>query len=368
MTVISIDSFMNLQHDEVVKKLDIAAVAIVSVITLFELIISQGIYCKAPYATFLLATRVGTTSDLQEPFKTSGTGIPWNPSLVTVAVIVYLVSVLVENRENIKKYSLDTVLQILPKLPKRTSQIEQDPEQGEELQSASSTVEARRAVTFVLDRPLSFPTNSGRSQEVARLSEIIQVAAYKPSTSPEEPSVCGEDTSETRTSSSRHEAMACSKDRPAPSETQDSTSVAPFCQEDIRVQQEVVTRPEKLFPRCETLACHEERPGNTENLVSVLHPTTEGHSNTTPTPEGESAQETSWKASFLIVFFSFMIGFIFILADMKNGLAIGVFERLLILAYYCLPFYWVLLVEECYLVSKRIFRSSLADYFSIYFD
>ena len=83
---------------------------------------------------------------------------------------------------------------------------------------------------------------------------------------------------------------------------------------------------------------------------------------------GDSAQETSWKASFLIAIFSFTLGFIFTIVDMKNGVAIGVVERLNILAHYCLPFYWVILVDECYLVSKRTVRTWLAEYCSIYFD
>ena len=82
----------------------------------------------------------------------------------------------------------------------------------------------------------------------------------------------------------------------------------------------------------------------------------------------ESFQITSWKASFLIVTLTCTLGFICILADMRNGLAVGVLERLLILAYYCLPFYSVILVEECFLVSKRIVRTWLSDHFAIYFD
>ena len=70
----------------------------------------------------------------------------------------------------------------------------------------------------------------------------------------------------------------------------------------------------------------------------------------------------------MIAILAFIGCFIFILSDVKKGLAFGVIERLTILSCYCLPFYWVLLVEECYLVSKRIVRTWLADYCSIYFD
>ena len=358
---------MNLQHDEVVKKLDIAAVLIVSVITIFELIVSHGIYCKAPYATFLLATRVGTRLDQQEPFKTSGSGISWNPILVTLAVIVYLISVLLKNKKNIKNCLLNTVLQILPKLCKRSSQIKLDPEQGK-LQFTSSTAGARGALSIGLDRPLSSPIDSAGSPEVTMLSKIIQVAAYKPSTLQEVHSVCEEDESQTGRSSLRHEAMSCSEDEPAPLKTEESMYVVPSSKAERRVAQKGVTQPETSILSCETLTCHGDQPVHTNNLASVLHPSTEDHSIIAQPQVKESAQEISWKVSFIIVFFSFLIGFIFILADMKNGLAVGVFERLIIFAYYCLPFYWVILVEECYLVSKRIVRSWLSENFSIYID
>ena len=84
MNVISMGSFLNLQHDAVVKNFDIAAGVIASVITIFELIMGNGTFCQASGAIILLATRVGTPLSLEEPFKASGSGLAWYRIVVTV--------------------------------------------------------------------------------------------------------------------------------------------------------------------------------------------------------------------------------------------------------------------------------------------
>ena len=349
MTVISIDSFMNLQHDVIVAKLDIAAVFIVSGITILELILGHGKFCTAPFATVLLETRIGPTAGLEIPFKTSGSGLPWYSILVALALLVYLISVLVENKEYLRNFSLDTVWNFIPKLSMRTSQINQDPEQGEELQSPPRTAGAKVSQSFGLDNLVSIPPNlnlTGPSETVG-LARIIQVAAYRPSVSPQVLSV--------------HEEVASQAGRN---------------------RQETMSQSEKSFPRLETFSYSGDQTASatevsdSATVVPVSQeeiPQTDDGSNvvqrhTSREQPGESDPETAWRASFLIVILAFIGCLIFILADMKNGQAPFVIERIIILSYYCLPFYWVILVEECYLVSKRIIRTWLADYFSIYFD
>ena len=154
MTVMSIDSFLNLQHDEFVKKFDVAAVVIVAVITIFELIMANAMFCIPPFATMLLATRVGTTVDMRVPFNASGSGFPWYTILASLAFVVYLVSVLIEN----KGYLVYMVWQIKCNLFKRKSKINHDPELGEELQTMST--EARVSQCIGLERSVTSPFNS----------------------------------------------------------------------------------------------------------------------------------------------------------------------------------------------------------------
>ena len=291
---------MNLQHNKVVRKLDIAAFVIVSVITLIELIISHGIFCQSQFAMYLLATRVGITLDLDVPFKTSGSKIPWNPILVTLAVIVYIISVLVENKDHIKDF--------LPKLSNRTSQINQAPE---ELQSISRTTEAQLSQS-VIDEPAPSPliSNPEDPQVQVGLPRIFQVAAYHPS--------------------ALSQGLSVNEEVELQPEHQETFSVAPSSLTEDRLNVA-------------------QLPDNGEHPV-------------------ESFQETPWKAYFLIASLTFTLGFISIVVDMKNGLAVGVMEKLLILAYYCLPFYLVILIDECFLVSKRIVRTWLSDHFAIYFN
>ena len=373
MTVMSIDSFLNLQHDEFVKKFDVAAVVIVAVITIFELIMGNGMFCIPPFATMLLATRVGTTVDMRVPFNASGSGFPWYTILASLAFVVYLVSVLIEN----KGYLVYMVWQIKCNLFKRKSKINHDPELGEELQTMST--EARVSQCIGLERSVTSPFNSNPEDS----PRIIQVAAYQPSDSPEVLSVHKEVESQLEKLSSRNETMICTEFQDARSEQQEPKSVvSPSCQEDTRVMQESVSQSEKSFPRLETFSYSGDpatsAAGHSDS-ASVLPvpqeetPETENYSNGAQPHEsgeqpGESSQENSWKASFMIAILAFIGCFIFILSDVKKGLAFGVIERLTILSCYCLPFYWVLLVEECYLVSKRIVRTWLADYCSIYFD
>ena len=438
---------MNLQHDAVAKKFDIAAVVISSGVTIFELIIGNGIFCQATGAALFLVTKVGTPLYLEEPFKASGTGLAWYRIFVTMATICYLITVLVENKEYLQNFLLDTVWGSIQKLCKSTSKVNQDPEQGEELQSIS-TAEASESQNTDWDRSVSSPANSNHAdpQKEEGLPEIIQVAAYQP---PASQSVIEEVESQPQRLPSRLSYPAAQLTL---LERQD-TKYLVSCLEKTRVQQDNVSQLDQLCPR---LARHSESGtvvfltqdkifqngfnlnekqlnGNREQLHGNGEQQDGSgkqiHGNTAPPhgngekpngnaeqpygnegqthwnagqphgnaeqphrigeqlngyaeqpnenseephgngkQPGESSQESLWKSSFLIAILAFSLCFIFTILDMQNGLAIAVVERLLRLNYYCMPFYWVILVDECFFVSKRILRTWLADYFSIYFD
>ena len=279
----------------------------------------------------------------------------------------------------LENFSLNTVWEIIRKLCKRPSQISQDPERGEELKSISRTAEASASQSAGLDRSELSPTNSSPAdpQEEVGMSRIIQVTAHTPPALLEVPSVHKEVESQQGRLSFR---LSSSAVQPTLSEDQES-KVLSLGRKDTHVLQGGVSKSEKSSPRLQTLSRFGDQLGlkNNSESAPVVSPSSEGipqvedQSNETQQHDngeqsGDSAQETSWKASFLIAIFSFTLGFIFTIVDMKNGVAIGVVERLNILAHYCLPFYWVILVDECYLVSKRIVRTWLAEYCSIYFD
>ena len=528
---------MNLQHDEVVKKFDMAAVVLVSVVTLFEIIIGKRMFCKV---SFVVATRLGIKLDLS--LKKSGSEIPWYQILVTLTLICYLISVLVEN----KNVLLNTVWDIIHKVCKRPSKISQDPEQGEELQSMSRRAEFSESQSAGLERSVLSPTNSSPADpiEAVGVPRIIQITAYRSSALQGVPSVHKEDESQQEGLSS---GLSSSEAKSDLSEGQESKQmVSPSSQEDTGVLQECVSKSEKsfsrldtlssvgaqqapgsdlesatvvspshekilqteyqsneihsnengkqpgeLFPRLDTLSSvgaqlalgndleyttvvypshmeipstedqsngihsdengeqpgellprlytlssagaqlalgnyiesftvvspsHKEIPptedqsngihsdengeqpgetfprlytlssagaqlvlGNDLESTTVVYPSheeippTEDQSNGIHSDEngeqpGESSQEILWKASFLVVIFSFTLVFIINIVDIKNELAINLAERLNILIHYCLPFYWVILVDECFFVSKRLVRTWLAEYCSIYFD
>ena len=314
MTVVSIDSFMNLEHESVTKWFHKATLAIVSTITVFELIMGHGPICQAKVVSLLLETRLGIR--VGEQLKATGSGIRWARILIALAFICYLISVLVENKHKLKNSLLNKVRQLVHKLSMRTSQVTQDPEHGEEIESMPDNTQARVAI-IGLDKPVSslmasVPTTLIPKPAVTTVFDgtprIIQVAAYQPSSSLEPPASGPEGA---------------------------TTSVfSPSNLEGMKPQARLGT---------EQMGGNGERPG-------------------------ESRQETSWKISFLLGIISFILCLLFAIADMKNGLAVAVSARLTIIAYYCLPFYWVILVEECYQVSKRIARTWLAEYLSIYYD
>ena len=283
----SIDSFLNLQHDEFVKKFDVAAVVIVAVITIFELIMGNGTFCQASGAIILLATRVGTPLSLEEPFKASGSGLPWYRIVVTMATLCYLITVLLENKEHLQNFSLkDTVRE---KIFKRTSRINQDPEQGEELQSRRAELSVSQNTD--LDRSVLSPVNSNPAAppEEEALPVILQVAAYQPPATPEIPSVIEEVGLQPRRLPSR---LSCCVVRPALLEHQDTKClVSPFCQENTRVQQDSVSQSDQKCPR---LAEHSESVSPTQEEISqtVDHSNGNGehpHGNTSP-PHGNGEQ------------------------------------------------------------------------------
>ena len=316
MTVISIDSFMNLQHEAVTKWLNKAAFAIVSAITVFELIIGHGLICQANVASLLVETRLGIK--VGEQLKSAGSGIRWARLLIVLAFICYLISVLVENTHKLKNFLLNKVRKLVHKLSRNTSQVTQDPEHGEETESRPDTTQAR-VEAIGLDEPArslmpSIPPPMISTPVVTTVLKgtprIIQVAAYQPSSS-----------------------LELSASSP---EVATNAVISP-------------SNFEARMPHSQARMDTEQAEGNGE-------------------PPGKSRQETSWKISFLLGIIAFILCLIFAIADMKNGLAVSVSVRLGIIAYYCLPFYWVILVEECYQVSKRIARTWIAEHLCIYYD
>ena len=139
----SIASFINLQHDEAVKRLDMTILFIVSIITIFELKIGRGSICRADYARFNLDTKTGSRLNLGEVFKNSESEIPWIRIIVALALICYIFSVLVENKHHIDHFLLHKVRQFAYRLFRGPEQVGQDLEQGEECQGSRGTTEAR---------------------------------------------------------------------------------------------------------------------------------------------------------------------------------------------------------------------------------
>ena len=64
-----------------------------------------------------------------------------------------------------------------------------------------------------------------------------------------------------------------------------------------------------------------------EDIPQAEDQSNETHQHGHGEQSGDSSQQASWNVSFLIAIFSFTLGFIFTIVDMKNGLAIGTGEK-----------------------------------------
>ena len=326
MTVISVDFFMNLPHEAVTKWLQNAALAIVSSLTLFELVMGKGSKCEVNLARLLLETRVGISLDLETPFQQARSGIPWVRISTTLALICYVISVLIEHKQSMKNFSFSKIRQLSCNLLTRTAQVGQDPEQGQD--HAAARVDTIGPASSLVSSP-SPPLTSNPAVPtvfVVGMPKVIQVAPYQASP---------------------------------------SRAISPSDQKVTSLQQRKGSRGE-ASQVCETLPYTQDHPVPTENPepTFVLHPNNlEGRAQ----GQAQSNRDTSWKVTFLFGILASIICLIVTITDMKNGVAVGGFVRVNILANYCLPFYWVMVVEECYLVSRRIVRTWLADYWSSYF-
>ena len=321
---------------------------IVFMVTICELIIGRGSICRADYARVRLQTRSGSRLHLGEAFKNSGSGIPWIRIIIALALICYLFSVLVENKHNFEDLLLHKVRPFAYRVFKGPSQVSQDPEHGEESQASSGTTEARGPVigTHGSTNPsvstVSHQISNPTAPTAWELPSIIQVADYRPSSS-HVLSHYGQEVESVQDGRGSHsenppltlEMMSCPQ--LASTEVQEATSV--------------LLSPSDLEGRARDQANMDtaQLQGSGEHL-------------------GESPQDMSWKVSFLLGILAFILCLLFTLADMTDGLAAGLFARIGTFSFHCLPFYWVILVDDCFLVTKRIVRTWLADNLHIYCD
>ena len=124
--------------------------------------------------------------------------------------------------------------------------------------------------------------------------------------------------------------MSCPQDRPVSTELPETTSV---------------------------LLSPSDLEGRAQDQVNIDNAQLQGSAS----HQEESPQDMTWKVSFLLGILAFILCLLFTLADMTNGLAVGLFARIGIFSFHCLPFYWVILVDDCFLVSQRILKTWLAD-------
>ena len=348
MMVTNIDFFINLQHEVVVRRLYLASCPLVSVLAIIEVVRAHGTYCQADMAILLFSTRLGLPDKISDVLQT--TVFPWAKSLALLALLCYLLSLVIQNTDQLKKLNLKIAS---CKTTRNTIHPECPPK-------SRNTPGTTRAQTSGLNNDISLISIESPPPPVLPNHEAFtrDETLYRPTPVPSHPSPA-----------EQSDAVVRRQQRPVVLDVAAFQLQLPSISsidEVARLVQPTPPNAPSTVPSPPSVELEEALGGRQEPVVLDV-PTLQGAA-CDPLPNIEAKKEKNWKMSFFLGFFVSFMTLLIIFVGVRTRLVVEIMSKLYLLCFFCLPAYWVLIIEDCYAVAKRKTKVWLAAYFNIYID
>ena len=353
MMVTNIDFFINLQHEVVVRRLLLTSCALVPFLVIVEVVRAQGTYCQADMAILLFATRLGLPDRISDTLQT--TVLPWAKSLALSALLCYLLSLVIQNKDQLKR--------LLKIASCKSSRTIIHPERQQETKSRNIHG-TTRAQIYGLNNDISLISIESPSPPILRNHGAFtrDDYLYQPTSVQSHASPVPQS-----------EAVVRGRQRPAVLDVTafqlqlpsiSSNDEVPRLVKGVQANPSSTPSPGPSQPSAKLIGA----PIGRREPVVLDEPALQSAAAYDPLPNREAKKEKNWKMSFFLGFFISFMTLLIIIVGVRTRLVVEIMSKLYLLCFFCLPAYWVLMIDDCYAVAKRKTKVWLAHCFNIYID